>query len=301
MNNFFKKVICLTLVLALAVSVAACGKKNNDPDTDEVLDAINGVEDMMSQIGKENSKVKIGNYVLVDESAFEWEATEEGAVLTKYTGTETTIELPAQVGGLDLVALGDNAFVGTAVVAVKLPDTVKRLGHKCFTYVGTLVKVELGSGMEEIGVGAFEGCAALTAIDLPDSIHTIGWMAFTWCPIRSIDLPANLQNLGKGVFTLCAKLESITIPGTVTTIKEQLCTTCSSLKTVVIEPGVTTIEYGAFEACTSLESVYIPDTVTEISINAFTNSKDKLTIYAPAGSYAQSYAEEWEIPFKVSD
>ena len=301
MHNFFKKAICLTLVLALALSVAACGKKNDEPDADEVLDAINGVEDMMSQIGKENSKVKVGNYVLVDESAFEWEATEEGAVLTKYTGAETVIELPAQVGGLDLVALGDNAFAGTAVVAVKLPDTVKRLGYKCFTYVATLVKIELGSGMEVINDGCFEGCAALTEIDLPDSVHTIGWMAFTWCPIESITLPANLQNLAEGVFTFCAKLESLTIPGSVTTIKEQLCTSCASLKTVVIEPGVTTIEYGAFEGCQSLESVYIPDTVTQISNNAFTNSKDKLTIYAPAGSYAQSYAEEWEIPFKVSD
>ena len=301
MNNFLKKAICLMLVLALAVPLAACGKKNDDPDTDEMLDAINGAEDMMDQIGEENADVEIGNYVLVDESSFEWEATEAGAVLTKYTGTETTIELPAQVGGLDLVMLGNNAFTGTAVVAVKLPDTVKKLDYSCFFYVGTLVKIELGNGLEEISDSCFEGCAALTSIDLPESLRTIGWMAFTWCPFQSITLPANLQNLGKGVFTLCAKLESITIPGSVTTIREQLCTSCDSLKTVVIEPGVTTIEYGAFESCHSLESVYIPDTVTEMSINTFTNSKDKLTIYAPAGSYAQSFAEEWEIPFKVSD
>lgn len=44
--------------------------------------------------------------------------------------------------------------------------------------------------------------------------------------------------------------------------------------------------------------VHIPDSVTSIGEGAFSACKE-LTIHAPAGSYAEQYAKENNIPFVV--
>ena len=64
---------------------------------------------------------------------------------------------------------------------------------------------------------------------------------------------------------------------------------------VVIPEGVTSIEEGAFSG-SSPASVTIPDSVTSIGRQAF-GFLPKLTIHAPAGSYAEQYAKENNIPF----
>lgn len=303
MNKFLKSTISLVLILALAVSFAACGKSDepdSDLDSSDIGNAADSVFNMIDRNGKENSKVKIGDYVLVDENSFDWEATEEGAVLTAYTGTETVIELPAKVGGLDLVELGRTAFANTPVVAVKLPDTVKTVGVGSFAYVMTLVKIELGSGVETIEDSAFEGCSALSEINLVDSLRTIGVRAFGLCKsLKSVTLPKNLETLRAGAFCMAGGLESVTISG-VPTITEQAFSSCTSLKTVVVEPGTTKIEYRAFEYCKELERVYLPASITEMSTVIFLGS-DNVTLYVPEGSYAQTYAQEREKPYEIVD
>jgi hypothetical protein len=59
---------------------------------------------------------------------------------------------------------------------------------------------------------------------------------------------------------------------------------------------VTKIGNCAFEDCTNLESITIPDSVTSIGKYAFAFCYC-FTIHAPAGSYADAYAKENNIPF----
>jgi hypothetical protein len=52
----------------------------------------------------------------------------------------------------------------------------------------------------------------------------------------------------------------------------------------------------AFSGCTGLASIALPKRVTEIGIDAFKDCTN-LIIHAPAGSYAETYAKENNIPF----
>ena len=59
---------------------------------------------------------------------------------------------------------------------------------------------------------------------------------------------------------------------------------------------MTVLDYRAFGGCTGLRKVILPVSVTEINKWAFEKCPS-LTIHAPAGSYAETYAKENNIPF----
>jgi len=71
-----------------------------------------------------------------------------------------------------------------------------------------------------------------------------------------------------------------------------------NIETVYIEDGVTDIGKFAFWFCRNLKRITIPESVTSIGEKAFIFC-EKLTIHAPEGSYAQTYAKEQKIPFQA--
>ena len=68
------------------------------------------------------------------------------------------------------------------------------------------------------------------------------------------------------------------------------------IESVVVPSGITTIESRAFYRCESLLQITIPKSVVHIGASAYTGCKN-LTIHTPAGSYAEQYAKENNIPF----
>ncbi len=103
------------------------------------------------------------------------------------------------------------------------------------------------SGVEEIGDGAFYGCADLSRVTLPATVKAIGQSAFGGCEsLQSIGLVAGLKTIGNYAFDSCSGLSNVTIPS-----------------------GVTRIGDGAFDSCSGLVSVSIPDSVVEVGAWVF--------------------------------
>lgn len=75
-------------------------------------------------------------------------------------------------------------------------------------------------------------------------------------------------------------------------------TAMNKLRSVRIPEGVITIDENAFLSA-SIEKVIIPTTVSSISSEAFPRDKSKVTIFAPAGSYAEEYASANGIRFEI--
>ena len=89
----------------------------------------------------------------------------------------------------------------------------------------------------------------------------------------------------------------VIIPKGVKIIESRAFKGCVSLTSVVIPDGVKEIGVDAFSGCTSLTSVTIPRSVRVIYGSFF--GCTSLTIHAPAGSYAEKYAKEHNIPFEA--
>jgi len=75
--------------------------------------------------------------------------------LAKYEGTQSTVEIPASIGGVPVNVIGYSAFANNNnIKSVKLSSSVTRIEESAFQWCDNLYIVEIGSGVQ-IDYGAF--------------------------------------------------------------------------------------------------------------------------------------------------
>lgn len=207
--------------------------------------------------------------------------------LISYTGNQEQVVIPDGVKSIG----GDpdnSIFQGTetTVVSVVIPDSVTEIGEGAFLNCRQLQEVTMGNGVTQINGFAFFGCSQL----------------------KSVKLSENLQEIGRKAFCFCESLETLDLPASLRIIEREAFGNCSSLKSMKIPDGVRYIPMDTFFECYSLEKIEIPSSVTEIGTGGQWDQGDmepfsgleeaeNLTIYGAAGSEAQTYAQEHQIPF----
>lgn len=132
---------------------------------------------------------------------------------------------------------------------------------------------------------------------IPDGVTGIGYEAFAECKtIKDIVIPDSVKVIEAWAFSGCESLTSVNLPNEISGIENFTFSYCDGLDSFVVPDTVTRIGYCAFVNCTNLSDITIPKSVTSIDNEAFMFCV-KLTIHAPAGSYAENYAKEHNIPF----
>ena len=103
-----------------------------------------------------------------------------------------------------LQTLGSNAFAGTAITEIAVPQTITVLENNVFSSCKQLQKVTLSPTLRTIGSCTFQNCSALSEIVVPESVTTIGENAFSGCSaLSSITLPETLTKIGSYAFSGC--------------------------------------------------------------------------------------------------
>ncbi len=139
--------------------------------------------------------------------------------------------------------------------------------------VQSITKVLIGNGIIDLPYSAFGDHDSLVSASIGDGFTYVPSETFIGCTsLKQVSFGKNVTFIDGGAFERCG-LEEIVIPDT-----------------------ITFINIGAFANCVNLEKISIPASVTEIGEDAFKNC-EKLTIFAPKGSYAESYARENGISF----
>lgn len=140
-------------------------------------------------------------------------------------------------------------------------------------------QAQIMDGVTGIGGSAFRGCVSLTKITIPDSVTSIGIDAFNEC--------ASLTD----VYFYGSKAQWAAI-----SIEEgNDCLTGAAIHYSVFDyvltlpASLTVIESEAFAGLANVDAVSIPATVTSIADGAFDAG---IVIIAPAGSYAESWAND---------
>ena len=126
------------------------------------------------------------------------------------------ITIPDSVTRIDY-----QAFRGTGLKSVKIPENVTTMGDFVFAECSDLESVELSKGITQIGLGTFFECEKLKSVTIPYGVKSISRNAFVDCKsLRSITLPDSVTGISAGAFENCG-LASVTIPQQVTDIGEQ--------------------------------------------------------------------------------
>ncbi|MBQ7900914.1 MAG: leucine-rich repeat protein, partial [Clostridia bacterium] len=72
--------------------------------------------------------------------------------ITKYIGSDTEVDIPLTIGGIEVTAIGENAFkYCNHVTKVELPQTVTSIGNGAFSYCSSLSNISLHEGITYIG------------------------------------------------------------------------------------------------------------------------------------------------------
>ena len=194
------------------------------------------------------------------------------ATITKYTGKEHRITIPAQV----------------TQDAQTYP--VSKIGDRVFcNYKYVLTSVQLPDTVTEIGSNAFYNCTSLKSVTIQDNkpscVKKIGRQAFMFCSeLTDIPILDSVTEIGSESFHQCEKLDTVTIPEGVTSVADGMFSYCYSLHTVTLPDSVTAIEERAFTG-TALTQIHIPANVTQIGTDAFSECFALSAITSDSESY----------------
>jgi len=197
--------------------------------------------------------------------------------ITDCDTTVSEVVIPSEINGVAVTGIGNNSFQDCYNLKnVTISNTVISIGHSAFSDCGILANIIIPSGVKSIESHAFAYCYELTSITIPSSVTSIGDSAFSYCE----------------------SLVDLTIPKSVISIGNDAFLDCESLTNLIIPENVTSIGQYAFAYCYNLTNITVPNSVKIIGNNAFNECKN-LTIHGYAGSYAETYAKQNGISFRL--
>lgn len=144
-------------------------------------------------------------------------------------GSITDIVLPKY-----LVEIGEDAFRGSDIASVEMPNTVKRLGVHAFADCKNLKNVTLSSSLTLIPMGAFSGCEALEELQVPASVKKIADLAFEASGLKEMELPMGVEMVGAGAFFNCQQLEKLAFPNSLKRLGVCSFLYCNKLKSLTL-------------------------------------------------------------------
>lgn len=144
-------------------------------------------------------------------------------------GSITDIVLPKY-----LVEIGEEAFKGSDVTSILMPNTVKSVGIHAFEDCKKLKEVTLSSSLTLIPMAAFRGCDALQELQVPASVTKIADLAFEASGLKEMELPMGVETVGAGAFYNCQQLEKLAFPNSLKNLGVCCFLYCNKLKSLTL-------------------------------------------------------------------
>lgn len=258
-----KKILVLLIAVSMAFALAACASHEET-----------GSENIKAETTNDSGERALAE---VDESVEEYEAElfEGDLYLVKYNGASKNIVVPSVYNGKPVYGI----------------DT------KCFKDNTTIEKIEFSSGIEWIAGRALMGCSNLKEAILPEDMEEIPDEMFRDCEsLINVVMPNNVADAGRATFYGCKSLKTIEFKNATFTKLDMNFAMKSGIETFTVPNSVQEISTFVFMGCENLKEVHIPESVQYIYEGAF-NGSENVTVYAPKGSFAETYAAQEHLNF----
>ena len=176
------------------------------------------------------------------EGDYTYEVLSDGtARITKYSGTESQLTIPAALAGVNVSEIGNAAFENNDdIVTVTISEGIKTIGEFAFSNCDLLENINFASSVTKINRNAFNRCLALQSVEIPSTVKVIEERVFNNCPILTeVKLNEGLEKMGNR-FLAGTPVSEIYIPSTVTSANESFAE-LDLLETVTFAEGITSI------------------------------------------------------------
>ena len=232
--------------------------------------------------------------------------------------------------------IGVSTFsVCTSLTTITIPGTVESIGARAFTECTSLSSITIPDSVISIGSWAFRHTKWLD--DQPTGFVYLGKVLYGYHvkkenveygyerPIEVVpyysmringknyvmeaasnsdEIPENtvlvIKSGTKGIAEAAlmnTNIAGVTFPASITNIGNYAFIDCQKLREVNIPSGTKKIGDFAFCLCPALTDVYVPNSVTEMGKCVFGENADSFAICGVKGSYAETYAADYKIPF----
>ena len=237
-----------------------------------------------SSFDKSNSsKFKISNDGTLPENIFYFDETTN--TITGYTGSDTELEIPSTINGVNVTTIGKDVFRDcTFIKSIQFPEGLTSFSESSFYGCTSLTEIHLPDSLIYTGNNSFGGCTNLKTVTFGENskLKNIDYGTFISCTsLESINIPNTVELISGYAFNGCKSLKNIKIPSSVTKILNYAFENCTSLIEINIPNGVKTIEARVFKGCTSLKDITIPNSVISIDTEAFANCTSLTVIKIP--------------------
>ncbi len=228
-----------------------------------------------------------------DFGDFQYGTLDGKICITAYTGTDSVVEIPAEINGQPVEILYGGAFFNCAATEIIVPSSVKQISELSFYMCQSLEKLTLSDGLETIKNQAFDECTALKSIEIPGTVKSIGEEIFFGCTaLEEITVSSAeggeycaengvLYNKDKSVIVAYPASKKDKIYKAPSTVKEILVSAfcdCSYLEEADLS-SVEIIGNYCFESCPKLNYVKFSKDLTKIGTTAFYNCTELKSVH----------------------
>ena len=147
--------------------------------------------------------------------------------VTSYHGTDSVVEVPAEIDGVPVRAIGSKAFSSIPeVLFVSLPEGLEIICKDAFRY-SKAQYVSLPSTLRTVENGAFFNGYPGPRLDLPAGLESIGEEAFAHNGVNGVlVLPEGLKTIGASAFDGSILMDEVYFPASVEEIGDKAFYNC---------------------------------------------------------------------------
>lgn len=163
-NKKFRPFPLLVLLLSpLIFFGCAAADKQSTPDVSIYLTRIAELESQLLALQNAQQSTKTPPPELPDDAAaiFHYRVENGRAFVTRFTGTESFVILPASLDGYPVFGIDDRAFEGASFLSITLPEGLAQIGWFAFYDCAEMIEIHIPDSVTTIEYGAFDGCERL--------------------------------------------------------------------------------------------------------------------------------------------
>ncbi len=214
----------------------------------------------------------------------------EDATITKYLSNASSMNVPSEIDGYTVVAIGNGAFSSKNFTTVVIPDTVTSVGSRAFDSCTKLKTVTLSSNLEYLGGRAFAS-TAIESVKIPKTLVSVGANGsyryefngtvydylytgpFFKCEnLKTVTFESGITQIPDNLFRAAVGIEKIVIPNTVASIGDYAFQNCFRLTDITVSNSVKSIGSYAFDYCCSLDNITLSKNLEYLGGRAFSET-----------------------------